>query len=294
MPAVLVEAAPAKVNLYLHVLGRREDGYHLLDSLVVFADVADTVAVETGGCLRFTVDGPFAASLAAEPPESNLVLRAARDLAATLDRPADVDLRLTKVLPVASGIGGGSADAAAVLRALARVWDIAADDPRLFAVAARLGADVPVCLKGEAAFFGGVGDIIDPAQGLPECPAVLVNPGVPLPTPMVFKAREGAFSAAGRFIEPPDDAAALAALLDGRRNDLTVAAVSLAPVVRDVLAALEGTAGCRLARLSGSGATCFGLYATPAEAAAAAVGLARAWPAWWVTDCRLGGVPRKV
>lgn len=282
------EAAPAKINLYLHVLGRRADGYHRLDSLVMFADVADTVTVAPGGSLRFSVDGPFAAPLAAEPADANLVVRAAKALAEAVGRPADVDLTLTKRLPVASGIGGGSADAAACLRALARLWEVAPDDARLLAVAARLGADVPVCLKGQAAFFGGIGDVLDPAPALPDCPAVLVNPGVPLSTPAVFRARQGGvFSAPGRFTGAPADPAALAALLGERRNDLTEAAISLAPVVADALAALAGTAGCRLARLSGSGATCFGLFATADDAARAARALADGHADWWVRACRL-------
>lgn len=290
MPGI-AEAAPAKLNLYLHVLGRRPNGYHELDSLVLFADIGDTVTVTVspGAPLSLTVSGPFADALAGEPPEGNLVVRAAQSLAQALGRPAEVALALTKVLPIASGIGGGSADAAACLRALARLWRVPAGDPRLMAVAAGLGADVPVCLVGRAAYFGGIGDILDPAPPLPECPAVLVNPGVPLPTPAVFKARRGPFSAAARFERAPADVTDFAAQLATRRNDLTEPAVALAPAVAAVLEALAGTRDCRLARLSGSGATCFALYPDAQAAAEAARVVGDAHPGWWVRSCRLQG-----
>jgi 4-diphosphocytidyl-2-C-methyl-D-erythritol kinase len=280
-------AAPAKINLYLHVLGRRLDGYHELDSLVAFADIHDRVTVRPAAALELTLDGPFAPVLAAEPAADNLVTRAARALADALGRTPDVAITLTKVLPVASGIGGGSADAAATLRAPMRLWDVPADDPLGMAVAARLGADVPVCLAGRAAYFGGIGDRLDPAPALPECHAVLVNPGVPLPTPAVFKARTGGFSQPGRWTEAPADARDLARRLAERRNDLAPPARRMAPVIDTVLAALEATPDCLLARLSGSGATCFGLYATAAEARAAAERLDR--PGWWVRQTRILG-----
>ncbi|WP_448189140.1 4-(cytidine 5'-diphospho)-2-C-methyl-D-erythritol kinase [Azospirillum sp. sgz301742] len=284
--APIVEAAPAKLNLYLHVLGRRADGFHELDSLVAFADVGDRLTVSPAADgPHLTITGPFAGPLIAEAPQSNLVTRAALALAERCGRTATVRIALEKNLPVASGIGGGSADAAACLRALARLWGLPADHPDLHAVGAGLGADVPVCLAGRPAYFGGIGDRLDPAPALPETHAVLVNPGVPVPTPAVFKARQGGFSPAARFGQAPADAAELAALLARRRNDLTEPALTVAPVIADVLAALEATPGCRLARLSGSGATCFGLYATAGDADAAAARLAR--PGWWVRAARL-------
>ena len=282
----ITEAAPAKLNLYLHVLGRRADGYHELDSLVAFADVGDrlTVAPAPDGP-HLTITGPFAAPLLAEDPAGNLVTRAAVALAERLGRAPAVRIGLEKTLPVASGIGGGSADAAACLRALARLWGMPADAPDLYEIGARLGADVPVCLAGRPAYFGGIGDKLDPAPALPETHVVLVNPGVPVPTPAVFKARRGDFSAPARFAEAPATAAALAARLAERRNDLTAPALTVAPVIATVLEALAATPGCLLPRLSGSGATCFALYATAAEAQAAAARLAR--PGWWVTAARL-------
>jgi 4-diphosphocytidyl-2-C-methyl-D-erythritol kinase len=285
-----LEAAPAKLNLYLHVLGRRADGFHELDSLVAFADIGDHIAVRpgpAGGGPRLELSGPFAPALAGEDPQGNLVLRAALALAGRLGRPADVVIALEKNLPVASGIGGGSADAAATLRALARLWELPVDAPLLYEVGLGLGADVPVCLAGRPAFFGGIGEKLDPAPALPECHVVLANPGVPVPTPAVFKARSGAFSGSGRFSGDLADATALATLLRERRNDLTPPALVVAPVIADVLAALDATEGCRLARLSGSGATCFALYETAAMATAAAGRLAAAQPAWWVRAARL-------
>jgi 4-diphosphocytidyl-2-C-methyl-D-erythritol kinase len=287
---MIVEAAPAKVNLYLHVVGRRADGYHELDSLVAFTDVGDTIEVAEGAAGRgpvLTIAGPFAPALAAEDPATNLAVRAAAALAAKLGRSADLSIRLVKELPVASGIGGGSADAAATLRALARLWDLPVDDPRLFEVGATLGADVPVCVAGRACYFGGIGDQLAPAPALPEVAAVLVNPGVPVPTPAVFKARTGMFSQADRFARAPADAAELADLLAKRRNDLTGPASRVAPAILSVLEALSATRDCLLSRLSGSGATCFSLYPDAEAAAAAARRIADRQPAWWVRAARM-------
>ncbi len=298
MPAsetvVAREHAPAKINLYLHVVGRRPDGYHELDSLVMFADVGDEVTVAAASERSepdFVLDGPFAPALAHEPVAGNLVVRAATALAEHLGRSPSVVLSLTKRLPVASGIGGGSADAAACLRALARLWQMTADDPALYALAARLGADVPVCLDGRAAYFGGIGDLQTPAPGLPDCPALLVNPAVPVPTPAVFRARTGAFTAPARLTERPADVPALAAALARRGNDLTRAAITVAPVIATTLSALEATQDCLLARLSGSGATCFALYPALEAAHTAAAVLTANHPEWWVQPCRLVSQP---
>ena len=307
----IVEAAPAKLNLYLHVTGRRADGYHELDSLVAFAEFGDVITLTAGAARvalrgvdlppagpRLAIAGPFGPALLGENPADNLVMRAAHALAARLGRQADVMIALTKALPVASGIGGGSADAAACLRALARLWGVPADDPALFAVAAGLGADVPVCVAGRSCYFGGIGDVLDEAPDLPETHVVLVNPNVPVPTPAVFKAMAAArgasgarFSAPARFTRKPADARDLAALLLERSNDLTAPALTVAPVIADVLAALERSAGCLLPRLSGSGATCFGLYATAQQAEAAAKAIAAAEPVWWVKPTRLRTTP---
>lgn len=279
-------AAPAKLNLFLHVLGRRSDGYHRLDSLIAFASVHDTLLAAPADRLTLTLDGPFADQLKAGG-EDNLVLKAARALGEAAGRPALAALTLTKRLPVASGIGGGSADAAAALKALAALWclDIAPD--ALSALALSLGADVPMCLAGQAARVGGIGERIAPVGRLPEAGLVLVNPNLPLATAAVFKARQGPFSDAARFDGVPRDAKALAAALALTRNDLEAPARALMPAIEEVLSALRGLEGSLLARMSGSGATCFALLESEMAARAAAADLAARRPGWWVAPGRL-------
>ena len=274
---VVSEFAPAKVNLHLHVLGRRQDGYHLLDSLVVFAAVGDRLSVFPADGLSLSVTGPFAAGLAGEA--DNLVLRAARGLAARAGiRPA-ARLVLEKNLPVASGIGGGSADAAAALRLLCRFWHLEPGLPER--IAGGLGADVPVCLASRPVLMSGIGEMLKPVAGLPDVGIVLINPGIAVATPAVFRARVGAFSGPAGF---PDsawrDVAALVGALREVRNDLEAPARLLAPGVSDALQIVSTSPGCLLARMSGSGATCFGLFAGPAAARAAAQTIDR--DGWWV------------
>ncbi len=278
--------APAKLNLYLHVLGRRDDGYHLLDSLVAFAEVGDEIIAEPASQLSLAIRGPHAVGLQ-EPVANNLVWRAATLLAAHAGRSPDAALTLIKHLPVASGIGGGSSDAAATLRALAALWRIDLDDAALATLGARLGADVPVCLARRVSWLGGIGERVEPAPPLPAVTALLVNPGIALPTIAVFKARHGAFSEPARFDGAAPDAAALAALLAARRNDLTAAAIGLLPAIGDVLEHLAALDGALIARMSGSGASCFALFATPAAAEAAASGIRRERPRWWVAAGKL-------
>jgi 4-diphosphocytidyl-2-C-methyl-D-erythritol kinase len=276
---MLSERASAKINLHLHVVGRRPDGYHLLDSLVVFAGAADTLTVEPSDGLSLAVTGPFAAGLDGEA--DNLVLRAARVLAAHAGVPATARLVLEKNLPVASGIGGGSADAAAALRLLSRFWSLDVGQGTLAAIAGNLGADVPVCLSGRAAVMSGIGEILAPAPPLPRSGIVLVNPGIAVSTPAVFRAREGEFSAAVAWPERGwKDAEALARDLRATVNDLEAPALRLAPPIADSLEALRAAPGCLLARMSGSGATCFGLFADAAAARLAASSLDH--PGWWV------------
>jgi 4-diphosphocytidyl-2-C-methyl-D-erythritol kinase len=279
--------ARAKINLYLHVVGRRADGFHLLDSLVVFAETGDEIVVAPSDRLVLKIVGPFSGKLA--PDDDNLVLRAARGLRDLAGVTAGAAIILTKNLPVASGIGGGSADAAATLHALMALWNVAPDRTALERLALSLGADVPVCLAGRPSFMGGIGEEIAPVGDLPEAHLLLVNPGIATPTPAVFKARQGGFSPAGRWAEPPKDAGALAAALKERGNDLTAAAITVTPPIRDVLDAIAQTEGCLLARLSGSGATCFGIYATQAEAEAAGDAILAANPAWWAVAARIAG-----
>ncbi len=277
---MLSEVAPAKVNLFLHVVGRRPDGYHLLDSLVVFAGAADRISAEPANVLELRLGGPGAAVLAADAAE-NLVLRAARLLAEAAGVRRGARLVLDKRLPVASGIGGGSADAAATLRLLGRLWDVSLPAAALAAMAQAIGADVPVCFESRPARMGGVGEVLAHAPALPAFGLALVNPGVAVPTPAVFAARRGAaFSSVAALPCGWADAAAMAADLAALRNDLEPAARDLCPAVETVLTALRAAPGCLLARMSGSGATCFGIFADPAAAGMAASGLQR--PGWWV------------
>ncbi len=278
MSLIINETASAKVNLYLHVTGRRPDGYHQLDSLVVFAAVADRLSVVPAPKLSLGLSGPFAAGL--DGGDDNLVLRAARALAAASGIKPSGRLTLEKHLPVASGIGGGSADAAAALRLLCRLWDVAPGRDRLDRIALALGADVPACLLGQPVRMAGIGERLLPAPGLPDIGMVLINCGVGVSTPAVFHARRGNFSAPATLPDRWADAAALAATLRTTRNDLQDAALRLAPPIGDVLQALAADPRCLLARMSGSGATCFGIYPSGAVAEAAAAVLGR--PGWWV------------
>ncbi|WP_374384328.1 4-(cytidine 5'-diphospho)-2-C-methyl-D-erythritol kinase [Dongia sp.] len=277
--------ARAKINLYLHVVGKRDDGYHLLDSLIVFAETGDEIKVAEAGDLSLAIDGPFGAGLTKDA--GNLVMRAALALRELTDTKRGAAIHLTKNLPLASGIGGGSADAAATLRALIELWRVKPDEAALMRLAEKLGADVPVCLAGRASFVGGIGEEIASAGRLPETHILLVNPLVETPTPAVFKARRGDFSAPARWQSVPPNAEALATYLDARRNDLTEPAIVVAPVVANVLAAIAATPNCLLSRLSGSGATCFGLYQTAAEAEAARQLLVSQHPHWWFAAAAL-------
>lgn len=284
--APIVEPAPAKINLALHVRRRRPDGYHDLETLFAFARDGDLIRVEPAGADTFAIDGPFASSLSA-PGEAqaqtrtmaegqgapdNLVTRA-RDAFRTVAATPPVAITLTKNLPVASGIGGGSADAAATLRALARMVGIDRDDPRLRAVAAALGADVPACLAGRTALGLGKGDALADLDGLAGTPLLLVNPGVAVSTAAVFARWDGI----DRGALPDGDLLARARV---GRNDLEPPATALAPVVADARALLDAAPGVLLSRMSGSGATCFALFATP-QARDAAAGRA-AQRGWWV------------
>ncbi len=271
------ESAPAKINLFLHVTGKRPDGYHLLDSLVVFAEVGDRLFAEPSDRLSLRLTGPFAAGLDGEA--DNLVLRAARGLAEAAGIAPHAALVLEKNLPVASGIGGGSADAAATLRLLTRLWGVRIPPTQLDAIAIRLGADVPVCLRGRPAQMRGVGEQLGAAPNMPACGLLLINPGVALGTADVFRARGGDFSPPAALPAGWTSAAAMADTLRPLSNDLQPPAVALRPTIGTVLAAIEAQPGCLLARMSGSGATCFGLFPTPAEAQVAATALSR--PGWW-------------
>jgi 4-diphosphocytidyl-2-C-methyl-D-erythritol kinase len=278
--------APAKINLFLHVGERRADGYHELESLVAFADVGDDLVLEPAETLALTVDGPFGGQLAGEG--DNLVLRAARGAAMLAGHDLPRRITLTKNLPVASGIGGGSADAAAALRAFLLEWQQEEFKLSDFVELAKtLGADVPVCFFGHSAWMYGIGDGIERVD-LPEIPAVLVNPCVSVATRDVF-AKLDARSGVDKLHWPEAfaDADAVIAFLKTVGNDLEAPALSLAPVIRDALSALRASAGVHLARMSGSGATCFGLFADMAAAKAAADRIRGEHPEWWVTPATL-------
>lgn len=285
-PASVTEFAAAKINLWLHVTGKRDDGYHLLDSLIAFAGVGDSLAFSASGDLALDIDGPFSGGLGSGG--DNLVLKAAWLLAAEAGISPAARITLTKNLPVASGIGGGSADAAAALRGLSRLWKLSVPAEDLAAIALRLGADVPMCLAGGAAMAGGIGEELAPVPALAPAWLVLVNPRFALSTPEVFRNRQGDFTA----IERPDlpslaTVEGLVSVLAARRNDLEAPAVRLAPVIGDVLADLRASPGARFAAMSGSGATCFALYASRADAEASAMALAEAEPGWWVAAAPL-------
>lgn len=277
MAAAHVELAPAKVNLTLHVTGQRDDGYHLLDSLVVFADLGDRLVMRLAEQPALRVTGPMAAGVPLGP--DNLVLRAARVMG------VDLEIGLEKHLPSAAGIGGGSSDAAAVLRgAVALVPGLALPDDNGLS----LGADVPVCLMARAARMRGIGEGVVPVDGLPPLHAVLVNPGVGVSTAVIFRSLTRKDNAPMPDVLPRwGDVDDLAGWLAGQRNDMQTAAVAAAPVVGEVIAAIGATAGCKLARMSGSGATCFGLYADADAAARAAEALALRRSGWWVRAVRL-------
>jgi 4-diphosphocytidyl-2-C-methyl-D-erythritol kinase len=285
----LIEHARAKVNLTLRVVGRRVDGYHDLESMVAFADCADRLSLTVGSELHLVTTGPLAQ--ACGETADNLVFKAAQLLR---ERVADLKVgsfTLDKVLPVAAGIGGGSADAAAALRLLARANDLAIDDPRLIDVARLTGADVPVCLASRACVMTGVGETLLPLA-LPIMPCVMVNPRIPVATRDVFQAlglRSGellvGFTDVLQAAAWPEPGASLedwVEALAAGSNDLEAPAMRIQPVIGGVIAALNATNGAWLARMSGSGATCFAIYENTAEAQRAAQKIQLDHPGWWV------------
>lgn len=273
MTTMIVETAPAKINLALHVRARRGDGYHELETLFAFLRDGDVLTLAPGA-LALAITGPFADDLAID--DDNLVLRAARAYAAAFGVAEAGSFTLDKRLPVASGIGGGSADAAAALRALARRDGVAPDDVRLFDCAAALGSDVPACLLGVTALGGGRGEILAPIDGVAGMAVLLVNPGVAVSTAKVFAGWD-------RLDRGPIVAGTTLERAVAGRNDLEAPARALAPDIDDVLNALSATEPV-LARMSGSGATCFALYAGETYRAAAATAIRTAHPRWWCLE----------
>jgi len=280
--------------LTLRVLGRRADGYHDLESLVTFADVADRLALTMGDALTLTVLGPGASQAGAEA--DNLVTKAARALAARVPGLRAGAFRLDKRLPVAAGLGGGSADAAAALRLLARANKLAPNDPRLHDAARATGADVPVCLDPCPRIMRGIGEILSAPLPLPRLHALLVNPGVAVSTKLVFSGWKPSASpirvsdTAANFAGLPNmqDEEELLRWLASAANDLEAPAIALEPAIAEVLASLRAAAGCRLARMSGSGATCFALFSSAVDTASAGKSLRAEFPDWWIAETVIG------
>jgi 4-diphosphocytidyl-2-C-methyl-D-erythritol kinase len=282
----LAEKASAKINLTLRVLGRRADGYHDLESLVVFADLADALTLQPGPATALDIAGPFAGP--SGPTADNLVLKAVAALRKSIDGLTAGHFQLEKNLPVAAGIGGGSADAAAALRLLARVNGLSPDDPRLTDAALRVGADVPVCLASRPCIMRGVGDKLSPLLDLPPLAAVMVNPGVALATRDVFTKFSIAQAGTTNIADVPRTLDPMIEFLEQHGNDLAQAAIACAPVIAEVLETMRAVPGVRLARMSGSGATCFALFTSAGEAAAAAWLLQEAHEDWWVRPAMIG------
>lgn len=281
--------APAKINLFLHVTGRRDDGYHMLDSLVAFADIGDKLDIKPSSSFSFNIKGPFAGSFSAKdkdasPDSGNLVVRAAWELSRLARRDLDCRITLHKFLPLASGIGGGSSDAAAVLWGLMELWGISVKSaaPYMDDLMNGLGADVPVCMECRPAMIRGVSEVVPVNGGLPEMPVLLVNPVRSCGTKSVFMHHNGVFR---DIVDLPDDLSdrqTFLEFLQAQENDLTDAAIRYVPEIETVLELLSEQDGCLLSRMSGSGATCFGLFESEEQVMAAAEHIMLAHPQWWV------------
>jgi len=291
------ETAPAKINLALHVTGRRSDGYHLLDSLVVFTRFGDLIEVESADTDSFSVDGPLAQDVPTDA--GNLVLKARDALRQALPSPSwggspagrvggigpAVAIRLTKNLPIASGIGGGSSDAAATLKALNRLWNAGLSEAQLAAIALPLGADLPMCLTAKPLIARGIGDDLTPVANVPAIPLVLINPNAPVATASVFAALENRDNTPLPPLPRSFDFHGLRNWLDTTRNDLQAPALKVEPAVGQVIRALD-KADSGFTRMSGSGATCFGLFETNNVAKRAAASIRQSHPGWWVATTR--------
>ncbi len=297
MPAIRL-FAPAKINLCLHITGRRTDGYHTLQSLVTFADAGDEIALTPSDSFTFEIKGPYAGAFTpdeqqAHSQSTNLVVRTATRAAALFQKPLDFTLTLTKNLPLGGGIGGGSADSSATLKALFRHWDITPYPEEYAGFLLSLGADLPVCFSGTHALVSGIGEHITPIR-LPEIPIVLVYPQKKSPTAAIFQAFRPPYTAPLTFPDHFENTETLTAFLNtATHNTLTETTSRLIPDIPDILGMLSANPACLLARMSGSGSTCFGLFSTPEEARIAAKRMATKRPNWWIyagrTGAALGG-----
>ena len=277
--------APAKINLFLHITGKRADGYHLLQSLMVFVDIGDDLDFAPHDGLFLDVDGAFAGEM--PQAANNLVYKAAALLAEEYKTTMRGAVLLTKNLPVASGIAGGSSDAATALRGLAKLWGLPEEQERMLRLAQELGADVPACYIGKPVWAEGIGEKVTRLQEMPPMHFVLVNPMIATPTPEVFAHFKRVFSPPIQFSGRRKTMHEWIADLKIYRNDLTEAALEVCPEIAQVLRALQETPNCHLARLSGSGATCFGMYDSPAAAIAAVNKLKQQYPRWWIAPANL-------
>jgi 4-diphosphocytidyl-2-C-methyl-D-erythritol kinase len=281
--------APAKVNLFLEITGRRADGYHTIDSLMGFLDIADVVRLRPADALSLAVDGPYADRVPVD--ETNLAVRAVRLLEAHTGRALPVAIHIEKIIPTGAGLGGGSADAAAVLRGVRMLFGLGIGDDELARLGLALGADVPACLVSKPVLARGIGEELRPAAGVPDLHLVLVHPAASLATPDVYRSYDhghadcGCCHGHGGMAMPLSHIDAIAQ----RRNDLEAAAIALEPLIVSVLGQLSGTPGCQLVRMSGSGTACFGIYGDRAAAERACAELQAASPGWWVRTARLAG-----
>jgi len=287
---VLRVRAPAKVNLFLEITGVRDDGYHFIDSLMGFLDLGDDIELRPSDTLSLALDGPYADK--APAGEDNLAVRAVRRLEAHAGRALPVAIRIEKSIPAGAGLGGGSADAAAVLRGMRDLYGLPVSDAELAELGLSLGADVPACLASGPVLVSGIGERVAEAVSVPDLYLVLVHPGVSLSTPDVYRSYDRNHtncsccgSSSGRMFMPISQIDAIAQ----RRNDLENAAIELEPLIVSVLGRLSGTRGCQLARMSGSGTACFGIYGDEDRARAACAELQAEFPGWWVRSARLAG-----
>ncbi len=289
--------APAKVNLFLQVTGKRADGYHALDSLITFADVGDVITIGPMEGFAFNIEGPYAGSFGARekvatPDSKNLVVKAVWTLARMVNRSPSFSITLGKNIPLGAGLGGGSADAAAVLWGLCRYWNIAPEMDILQDLMMQLGADVPVCFESQTRFIAGAGEKLSAPLELPEIYAVIINPGQPCATKTVFQNFAGTFSVPADRPSSFQDQETLFDYLKTTRNDLLPAALKVVPQIQNCLNQLENSDGCAVARMSGSGSSCFGLYKSEKEAEAACTSIKDTNPDWWVRSTILGQIER--
>lgn len=262
MTTMLALTAPAKVNLYLHVTGKRSDGYHLLDSLFAFTKTGDRLFFKKSEKTCLEITGEFSPLLAGTEPADNLILKALSCLEKEAGRSLPTEIILEKNLPIAAGIGGGSADAATALEGIVRLYDLPFSISDLEKIALSIGADVPACLYKKPLSVAGIGEEISEAPSFPACSILLVNPRKPLSTPAVFKAYRPDFTSPDPLCTPCATQTDFIAAMGARKNDLTEAAIACLPDIQEVLDGLASARGCLLARMSGSGATCFGLFDT--------------------------------